>query len=46
MIIVRVQYPGYRGSPVMAQKSRYDWFPLAANGWGTIHPISDMAPPL
>jgi hypothetical protein len=23
-----------------------DWFPLAGNGWGTIHPVLDMAPPL
>jgi hypothetical protein len=28
------------------QNSGYYQFPLAANGWGTIHPIPDMAPPL
>jgi hypothetical protein len=27
-------------------KTRYDRFPLAANGGGTIHPILDMTPPL
>jgi hypothetical protein len=30
----------------MAQKSRYDWFSLATNDWGTMHPIMDMASPL
>jgi hypothetical protein len=30
----------------MAQKFVYDWFLPAANGWGTIHPILDMASPL
>jgi hypothetical protein len=29
----------------MAQNSGYDQFPLAANGWGTIH-HQDMAPRL
>jgi hypothetical protein len=31
---VGVKYPGYRGSPVMAQNSRYDRFPPTGNGWG------------
>jgi hypothetical protein len=44
--IVGVLYPGYRESLVMAQKSRYDRFPQAANDWGTIHPTLDMALPL
>jgi hypothetical protein len=30
----------------MAPNFEYDQFPLAANNWGTTHPISDMAPPL
>jgi hypothetical protein len=46
MQLVRVLYPGYRGSPVMTQNSGYDRFPPAANDWETIHPVSDMAPPL
>jgi hypothetical protein len=29
-----------------AQNSGYDRFPLAANGWGIIHPIPDKTPPL
>jgi hypothetical protein len=37
---------GAHGSPVTAQKSRYDHFPPAANGWETIHHVSNMAPPL
>jgi hypothetical protein len=45
-VTVRVLYLGYRGSPVTAQNLGYDDFPLAANGWGTLHPIPDMAPPL
>jgi hypothetical protein len=39
---VRVLYPGFRGSPVMAQQSGYDQFPLVANSWGTIQPKPDM----
>jgi hypothetical protein len=38
--------PGYRERLVMAQNSRYDRFPLAANNMGIIHHILDMAPPL
>jgi hypothetical protein len=30
----------------MVQNSEYDRFPPAANGWGTIHPVSDKAPSL
>jgi hypothetical protein len=41
---VGVLYPGYRGSLVMVQKSGYNWFPLVANSWGTIHPVPDMTP--
>jgi hypothetical protein len=44
--IVVVLYRGYCGSLVTAHKSRYDWFPLVANGWGTMQPIPDIAPPL
>jgi hypothetical protein len=44
--VVEVLYPGYRGSPVTTHKSRYDWFPLVANDWGTIHSVPDMTPPL
>jgi hypothetical protein len=39
-----VKYPGYRGSLVTAQNSKYDRFPPAANDWGTIHTIPDKAP--
>jgi hypothetical protein len=39
-------YPGCPRSPVMAQNSGYDWFAPVANGWGTIHPIPDVARPL
>jgi hypothetical protein len=46
LVFVGVLYPEYRGSPVMAQNSGYDQFPLAANGLGTMHPVLDMAPPL
>jgi hypothetical protein len=28
----------------MAQKSRYGRFQPTAHGWGTIHPVLDMAP--
>jgi hypothetical protein len=43
---VRVLYPGYRGQPVTAHNSRYVRFPPTTNGWGTTHPIPDMARPL
>jgi hypothetical protein len=43
-IIDGVKYPRYHGSPVMAQNFRYDWFPLAANDWGTKHPILGYGP--
>jgi hypothetical protein len=43
---VGVIYPGYCGSPVIAQKSRYDRFPPVTNGWRTMHLVLDMAPPL
>jgi hypothetical protein len=39
-------YPRYREPSVMTQNSRYNRFPLVVNGWGTIHPVPDMAPPL
>jgi hypothetical protein len=39
-------YPGYRGSPFTVQNSGYEWFPIAANGYGTIHPVLDKTPPL
>jgi hypothetical protein len=38
--------PGYRGQLVMPNKSRYNRFPSAANGWGTKHHIPDTVPPL
>jgi hypothetical protein len=41
---IRVIYPGYRGPPIMTQNSRYDLFPLAANGLGTIHAIPRNGP--
>jgi hypothetical protein len=41
-----VLYPGYRGLPIMAQKSGYDRFPPTAHSWETKHPILDMVPPL
>jgi hypothetical protein len=43
---VRVLYPGYHGLPITIQNSGYDQFLPTANGWGTIHPVPDMAPPL
>jgi hypothetical protein len=43
---VRILYPGYHRSLVIAQKSGYDRFLPTPNGWGTIHPVSDMTPPL
>jgi hypothetical protein len=43
---IRVKYPGYHGSSIMAQNSRYDRFPPVANSWGTIHPVPHRAPPL
>jgi hypothetical protein len=42
----RGKYPGYQGPPVTAQNSGNNWFPRAGNGWGTIHPYQEMAPPL
>jgi hypothetical protein len=33
-------------SPATSQNSRYDWFPIVANDWRTIHPILDKALPL
>jgi hypothetical protein len=30
----------------MAHKSGYDRFCPMANGWGTLHPVPDVAPPL
>jgi hypothetical protein len=41
---VRVMYTGYPGLSVMAQNSAYDWFPLVANGRGTIHPVPGNGP--
>jgi hypothetical protein len=46
MVLVRVLYPEYHGSPVTAQKFGYDRFPPTANGWGTTHPLPDITPPL
>jgi hypothetical protein len=43
---VGVLHPKYRESPITAQNSRHDRFPPAANGWRTIHPMSDMTPQL
>jgi hypothetical protein len=44
--LVGVFYPKYHRPPLMVHSSEYDRFPPVANGWGTIHSISDMAPPL
>jgi hypothetical protein len=44
--LVGVLHPRYHGTPVTAQKSRYGQFPQVANGWGTMHPVLDTAPPL
>jgi hypothetical protein len=41
---IGVLYLGYRGPLVTAYYSGYDHFPPVANGWGTTHPIPDMAP--
>jgi hypothetical protein len=43
---VGVWYPRYHGPPVMAQNFGPGRFLLAANGWGTIDPIPNTAPPL
>jgi hypothetical protein len=43
---VGVKYLGYYGPLIMTQNSGYDRFPPVANGWETIHPIPDKAPPL
>jgi hypothetical protein len=42
-LLVEVKYLRYRGPLVTAQNSGYDWFLVAANGWGIIHPIPDKA---
>jgi hypothetical protein len=34
-------YHGYRGP--LIQNFGYDQFPPTANGWGTIHPVSENA---
>jgi hypothetical protein len=39
-------YPGYREPSITTQNSRYNRFPPAVNGWGTIHPVPDVPPPL
>jgi hypothetical protein len=41
---VGVKYPRYRGSSDTARISGHGQFPLAANGWGTIHLIPDNSP--
>jgi hypothetical protein len=46
MMAVRVKYPRYRRPLVTAQNYGYEGFPLAENGWGIIHIVLDMAPPL
>jgi hypothetical protein len=43
---VGVLYPGYRGSLVTTEKSGYDRFTPAANGWRTINIVLDMTPAL
>jgi hypothetical protein len=43
---VGVSYLRFCRPPVIAQNSRYDRSPQAANGWGTIYPIPDIAPSL
>jgi hypothetical protein len=40
---VGVKYPDYHRPPITTQNPGYNWFSLAANGWGTIHPVSDKA---
>jgi hypothetical protein len=45
-LIVEVLYHEYHRSPVMTHKSRYDRFPLVANGWGIVHLVPDTTPPL
>jgi hypothetical protein len=37
---------GYRGSPVTAQQPGHDCFLYRQNGWETMHPVPDTAPPL
>jgi hypothetical protein len=44
--IIGVLYPGYCGSSVTVQKSRYDRFPLATNGCRTMHLVLDTVSPL
>jgi hypothetical protein len=43
---IEVLYPWYHRPLFMTHKSGCGWFPRAGNGWGTTHPIPDMAPPL
>jgi hypothetical protein len=43
---VGVLYPRYHGSLVMAKNFGHGRFRPATNGWGTIHPVPYMAPPL
>jgi hypothetical protein len=42
--LVRVEYPGYRGSPDTDQNCEHSLFCPAANDWGTIHPIPNKGP--
>jgi hypothetical protein len=37
--VVGVMHPGYHGPPVTIENSVHDRIPLAANGWGIMHPI-------
>jgi hypothetical protein len=45
-VSIGVKFPRYHGPPVTAENSGYNWFPPAANDWGTIHYVLDKAPPL
>jgi hypothetical protein len=41
---VGVICPAYRGPPIKAKNSGYDWFPPAVNDWRTIHPVPGNKP--
>jgi hypothetical protein len=45
-VLVWIWYPGYPWPSVTTQNFGYDQFPPVVNGWGTIQPVLDMAPPL
>jgi hypothetical protein len=41
---IGVLYPGYRGRRLWPNKSGYDQFPQAGNGWGTMCVVLGLTP--